>query len=114
MQRNAMVTWGRWSVSTTTGSGIDGAILNVFRRFERHETRTGRALVLRASIDGMRFATSDEGHAYAASLGYLQPFRTRSFRPLLPSEIQLESYRISRARRTANYRARINRARKAA
>lgn len=74
--RYQTVTAGKWNVSVTTGTGIPGAILNVFKPYG-HTTRnplpSGRAWVTqRGDHDGREFPTSDEAFEFAFEHGYLQ------------------------------------------
>jgi hypothetical protein len=64
-QQTTTTSFG-WNVSTTTGSNIRGAILNVFK------FRNGYKLTQRAECDGMRFDNSAAAFAYALDHGFLQ------------------------------------------
>lgn len=68
------VTQGRWSVSVTTGTGIEGAILNVARHFEPGRDGVSRYIIAKGDADGMLFASSDEARAFAFERGYTQPY----------------------------------------
>lgn len=64
-KRNPVVTRGPWGFSSTSGTGIDGAILNVYR-FPRPD----RMLMMRGQLDGMRIVgTYDERNAKLDALG---------------------------------------------
>ena len=62
-----MVTRDGWSVSYTTGSGIDGVRLSVCRF---PEGLGGR--ILRGDADGKKFETQEDAEQYAYEHGYLQ------------------------------------------
>lgn len=67
-----------WGVSSTTGSGIVGAILNIYK-FHNGKFRRGE-------LDGKQFKTSDEAHAAALAHGYT----TETFRrPSMFIELRL-------------------------
>lgn len=57
-----------WSVSTTTGSGIEGAVLHVRKR--RGDRMPG------GDHDGRIFPSSDAAFAWAFEHGYTEVFRT--------------------------------------
>lgn len=63
------VTNEGWNVSTTTGSGIDGAILSVFKIKRNGRFQYGDA-------NGKQFPSSDAAFQYALDKGYLQQFVT--------------------------------------
>lgn len=65
------VTQGKWSVSCTTGSGINGATLNV--AILRDKLPSGWK-IQRGNCDGMHFASSDAAFKYAFEHGYLQRY----------------------------------------
>ena len=67
MKRKQTVTQGPWNVGTMTGSGIDGAILQVFRIVNNK--------IYRASCYGMQFPNTDAAFAYALERGYSQEYR---------------------------------------
>lgn len=57
------VTNGKWGSSVTTGTNIEGCILNVYK-----QTRLGRFQY--GDANGMKFATSEEAWQYAFEHGY--------------------------------------------
>ena len=70
------VTWGGWNVSVTTGYGITGAVLGVFRPVVGGRKMTGpitRYKPLKGEGDRRQFESSDAAFAWALEHGYLQP-----------------------------------------
>jgi hypothetical protein len=80
MKTQSTVTWGNWSVSVTTGSRSDGAVLSVVRHYDPSTAR-GRAMGVNrykmayGELNGVRFATSEEAWAAALARGYIQTYR---------------------------------------
>ena len=101
-----------WSVSTHSGSGIDGAILNVSkRRGSKIENGVSVPRYQRAELDGKKFSTSDLAFEAAAEMGYtvrangrpsafihlrLSPATRRFLKPLSQAERVLHLMRIAR------------------
>jgi len=71
-KKNPVVTRGPWGFSSTSGTGIDGAILHV-HRFPRPANMTAagwRPLMMRGQLDGMRVTGGyDERNAKLDALG---------------------------------------------
>jgi hypothetical protein len=59
------VTQGPWGVSVTSGSGIKGAVLHVYRDG------------IHGDAEGRQFPSTDEAFAFAASRGYQAPYFRR-------------------------------------
>ena len=71
------VTRGNWSVSTETGSKMQGTVLNVFK----HHTINGRWVMQPGDANGKKFPTKEEAFAYALDHGYLQEHVRRVWCP---------------------------------
>lgn len=72
--KNQLVTQGSWGVSFTTGDGMDGAVLNVYR-FPRGGTS---GPILKGDGDGRLFASVAHAKVWAFEHGYLVPHFTRA------------------------------------
>lgn len=70
MAKRRTVTQGQWSVSCTTGYGIDGAILHVFKS----RTIGNRHIFQNGQANGLHFANSDLAFDFAFERGYLQEY----------------------------------------
>ncbi len=69
------VTQGEWGVSCSTGSGINGAILNVYRaRFNGRELPYDKWM--KGFGDGKTFPTTEAASQWAFDHGYLQLYFT--------------------------------------
>lgn len=64
-KNNKTVTNDHWGVSTTSGTGIDGSILNVYRCIDGHHFKDGKFRIQYASLNGMTFKER-YGEAYQA------------------------------------------------
>jgi hypothetical protein len=69
------VTYGDWSVSCMTGTGIEGAILNVSRHRIRGVELTWNRLVSGFG-DGRLFPSTEDAMQFAYDHGYLQLYFT--------------------------------------
>lgn len=67
-----LVTNDGWSVSYTSGTGIDGVILKVFKFLTVGGNQYAK--MRRGEADGLRFKNTDEATRYAHERGYLKPF----------------------------------------
>jgi hypothetical protein len=54
-KNNRTVTNGHWGVSTTSGSDIQGSILNVYRCIDGSKFKDGKFRIQYASLNGMNF-----------------------------------------------------------
>lgn len=81
------VTNDTHSVSLTTGTGIEGAILNV----ARHVRFGDRYVIQHASHNGLLFASSDEAWQFALERGYIVEYFTSP---------ELRARRVARGRVT--------------
>lgn len=88
MRNTRTVTRDGWGVSCTTGSGIEGAILKVYKHHKRPgglRYRDGAPIPFSGIIFqqgdayGLRFPSADAAWAYALEHGYLQPFYPRAW-----------------------------------
>jgi hypothetical protein len=72
-----LVTSPGWSVSCTTGTGISGAILSVYRYFpQMRNSLGGHGRSVPGDHHGRVFPSSAAANAFALKHGYLQEFRT--------------------------------------
>lgn len=78
-QTQETVRYDNISVSCTTGSGIEGAILNVIHHYPGlRDVKTGFNTKMKAAdCNGMRFADRDVAMAFAYERGYLKPYFTQ-------------------------------------
>ena len=60
-------TQGNWGVSTTTGTGIKGAILHVYRILANGKIAKGE-------LYGKQYPSNDAAFAAALEHGYLKPY----------------------------------------
>jgi hypothetical protein len=73
--RDTTVTYGGWGVSYTSGSGIDGVILNVYKDYPDLPNEWGGLGRFRyGDHHGRRFDTMEQARDFALERGYLQPF----------------------------------------
>ena len=70
------VTRDDWSVSYTTGDGVNGAILNVVRWVDPRDLTSKR---LRGDHDKRQFPSVAAASTFALERGYLQVYRRRAW-----------------------------------
>lgn len=76
MQKDSpTVTWGPWSVSVTTGDGIQGALLSVNRHYDPSRSKASTYKIARGELDGQVFASEEEAWEAAKARGYTEVWR---------------------------------------
>lgn len=74
-KRNKTVTNGPWGVSATSGSGINGEQLNVYRYLDGKIFKDGKLRFLHGQLDGMNFERySEERIELCLTYGYLKRY----------------------------------------
>lgn len=67
------VTRGDWGVSVTTGAGIVGAVLNVYRFRSNGRPLPGHKMI-KGDAYGRPFPTQEDAFRFALERGYTQPY----------------------------------------
>lgn len=77
--RPTYVTATEYGVSTTTGTDIEGVILDVYRSVPCERTATYHfTMRTEFAVKGMKFATHEEADNYAFAMGWLKLYVPKS------------------------------------
>lgn len=72
------VTRGPWGAGSTSGTGIDGHIVNVYRCIDGNKFKDGKFRIMNGQLDGLTLQTREEVNALQLLYGYIQPYSRNS------------------------------------